>query len=846
MALWTHLLLLLHKRKINAQHQYSTRNLGLGLLSTKALIRNNFEASSYTMSATLRKNKQVVRKGAIFSGLLGLSALQISESFTSPSSFYNIKESRADVNRISHIPRPLNAFPGFSELLDFSAQIPFDNYAKDLFNEMDIGGSLEFTTNQIPEDQTSMVLDSIGRDLLVFLAASVVVTPFSKALKITPILGYLILGAILGPHALNIFSNTKADVELGDFGILFLLFSEGLEVTSLRLKKLANYIPLGLAQITLTAGVLSAGILSAPQFLERFIPLDSGLINISNPLEALILALAGTLSTSAFVFPVSKEKEWEDDKSGEAATSVLLLQDLAVAPLLVSLPFIAGQTVGDSGAISFLTLKALVGFGSVIYVGSFFLERLFQLVAQAKSTETFVALCLLVSVGMGAIAKIAGLTDTAGAFAAGVLLANTNYRAQVQADILPFKGILLGIFFMDAGSSFDSELVLRELPTIITGVVALITLKASTVFAATKVPRWMEPNRLPEKDALKLALLLAGGGEFAFVVLALAEKLDVLPKDLGGLLTAIVLLSMALTPSLGDLADKLSGTIKRSAPVNSDFIEPDKNGLMEESTSIASDAIIVCGHGEIGSMVVKTLEQNISIITTLGDQHGDIATSDLPKIVSFDTDPNLVDKLVLPEQDVVALFGDGSNPEVLRSSGVTNPTAIFVSYQESNEVLSATSRLRNAFENAPIYARAQTRVEAQLLKAAGASEVVIEADELSRSAMALLRGLGIKDSPETLHILVARAAGMSVKEVEDLLVWFNCMDQDGTGLLKPTQLANVVKKSNSGVLTDDEIIQMEEWILSVVKKPVDYIEFCKMYVKAPETVRQALTDGCLL
>ena len=308
----------------------------------------------------------------------------------------------------------LELFPSISDLaetiLSQNLELPhfpfdIDLYGKDLFNEMNIGESLEFTSNQIPEDQTSMVLESIGKDLLVFLAASVIVTPISQTLGISPILGYLILGATLGPHALNVFSNTKADVELGDFGILFLLFSEGLEVTSSRLNKLTNYVPLGLAQISLTAGVLTAGILSAPEFLERFIPLDGGLINISNPLEALVLALAGTLSTSAFVFPVLKEKEWEDEKSGEAATSILLLQDLAVAPLLVLLPFIAGQGVGDSGgstysAIAFLTLKATLGFGGIIYFGSNALRKIFNLVAKSKSSETFVALCLLVSAGM--------------------------------------------------------------------------------------------------------------------------------------------------------------------------------------------------------------------------------------------------------------------------------------------------------------------------------------------------------------------------------------------------------------------------------------------------------------
>jgi len=161
--------------------------------------------------------------------------------------------------------------------------------------------------------------------------------------------------------------------------------------------------------------------------------------------------------TAAFIFPVLKERGWESEPSGQAATSILLLQDLFVAPLLVVMPFVVGQGPTDFAAIAFLTAKAAVGFGIVMYIGSFLLQRLFGIVAKTQSTETFVALSLLVSVGMGMVAKELGLTDTAGAFAAGVLLANTNFRAQIQADILPFKGILLGIFFMDgelAGSSY--------------------------------------------------------------------------------------------------------------------------------------------------------------------------------------------------------------------------------------------------------------------------------------------------------------------------------------------------------------------------------------------------------
>ena len=231
----------------------------------------------------------------------------------------------------SRIPpvRTLHAFPPLENLIHSMNDLPFSQRGKDLFDELDIGSSLSSDVNKVavPAVATSMVLESMGKDFLVFLAASVFVTSLATAVGITIILGYLIAGALLGPNALDVFSNTKADVELGDFGILFLLFSEGLEVTTSRLKKMTNYLPLGLAQISLTSGVLTASILlGAPDFIERFIPLDGGLINIHNPIEALVLALAGTLSMSAFVFPVLKGKIWEDEKSGEAATSVLLLQ----------------------------------------------------------------------------------------------------------------------------------------------------------------------------------------------------------------------------------------------------------------------------------------------------------------------------------------------------------------------------------------------------------------------------------------------------------------------------------------------------------------------------------------
>ena len=305
---------------------------------------------------------------------------------------------------------------------NFNVYFPFSEMGRELSQSLDIGSNLSRNVGNIPETATNIVLESLGYDLLVFLSASVLVTPICRTISMTPILGYLIMGAILGPHGFDVFANTKADVELGDFGILFLLFSEGLEVTRPRLRKLVNFLPLGLAQISLVTGVLSAAFVTGvPEMLGRFLPLDQTLLDIHRPAAAIVLAFAGALSTSAFIFPVLKERGWEEEESGEAATSILLLQDLLVAPLLVLLPFLVSETATDYTAFGYLTLKATLGFGAIMYGASFILQRLFALVAQTQSTETFVALCLLVAAGMGTIAKFFGLTDTAGAFAAGVV-----------------------------------------------------------------------------------------------------------------------------------------------------------------------------------------------------------------------------------------------------------------------------------------------------------------------------------------------------------------------------------------------------------------------------------------
>jgi Kef-type K+ transport system membrane component KefB len=284
------------------------------------------------------------------------------------------------------------------------------------------------------------VLGGLGRDVLTFLAASVAVVPLSKWLGVTPVLGFLATGCLLGPHGLGLFSDTEADLRLGDLGILFLLFSEGLNLSPERLSALRAFSGLGVLQILASMGLFFFGILLGGPIVVNYIApviqMDDFIYQIfSSPVEAFCIAAAGALSSSAFVLPVLKEKKWEDKPEGIAALSILLLQDLAVAPLLVILPLLAGSGPQSSSELAVLVLKGTVGFGAVLAVGSVLLKYVFDVVAAARSTETFVATALLVALGMGQAAEYLGLSATTGAFAAGVLLAGNRYRAQIKADI---------------------------------------------------------------------------------------------------------------------------------------------------------------------------------------------------------------------------------------------------------------------------------------------------------------------------------------------------------------------------------------------------------------------------
>jgi len=640
---------------------------------------------------------------------------------------------------------------------------------------------------------------SLGRDIFVFLVASVVVVPLCKTLEVSPVLGFLLMGCVLGPYGLSVFTNNEADLQLGDFGILFLLFNEGLSLSPERIKDLSRFTGLGVFQLLLSIALIFGGTLwGGPYILHLVqmlnIPLDDTLIQplLSNKVTAFCIASAGALSSSAFVLPVLKQKKWTDRPEGIAGLSILLLQDLAVAPLLVLLPLLAGSGPQTSGELGILVAKATFGFGTVLVAGSYILRFVFDIVAAARSTETFVAAALLVCVGMGQAADLLGLSASTGAFAAGVLLAGNRYRAQIQADIQPFEGILLGIFFLTAGANLDPQIVIEQWPTLLVGIAAFLAAKTGIIFASG-------PSLgLTPGQAIRVALTLAGGGEFALVLFQLAQQLGVLPLDVAKLLIASVIISMSLTPLLGELAtvagnwvdnklgiplaEGVNGDIQPLTAVEAaelfDAIDTDDSGtidleelreaLLKLNFSYAGIAEVFENFDENHDGVISRLEwkkgleagllsdtidadSEISLRktdTTFKDDaivicgYGEVGKSIIEMtnmagpnsgirrgdVVAFDLNPSRVTAGVLQGAPVV--FGDAAKMQLLKAAGISNPRAVIITYASDKRRIDTTMRLRQSLPpGTPIYVfEGNSRIAGELFEA-GATDVISEITE---------------------------------------------------------------------------------------------------------------------
>jgi CPA2 family monovalent cation:H+ antiporter-2 len=532
------------------------------------------------------------------------------------------------------------------------------------------------------------------KDVVLFLATAGVVVPLFQRWRISPILGFLGAGVALGPYGLGALSGDfkwlsaftidkpRDLAQLAEFGVVFLLFTIGLELSWERLRSLRRFVfGLGGAQVVVSAAALAgaASLLGQP------------------PPAALAIGLALSLSSTAIVMPVLAERKRQHTLAGRATFSVLLFQDLAVAPILVTFALMSRQTdAAFSPSLLLSALPAIAGMGALVAFGRLLLRPMLRSVARTKSEELFIAASLLVVVGAGLISAVTGLSMALGAFVAGLLLAETEFRHEVEVRVEPFKGLLLGLFFISVGIGLNVPLLLSH-PFMVLGIAAgLLAVKAGVVFALGRL------FRLKTRRAVEPALLLAGAGEFAFVILGDAMGQDLVDPAIGQAALVAATLTMFLLPAMAWLGFRLSG--RQVTPTE----QPPEAG---EGPSPEGPRVLVVGYGRVGRLVGEMLRR-----------HG-------ISWVGAELDPRLVEQGRHAGETI--FFGDAARHEFLQRCGLSEASALVVTMDDPEGVATIVAVARELHPTLTIVARARDARHAQRLYDLGATDAVPETVEAS-------------------------------------------------------------------------------------------------------------------
>lgn len=545
----------------------------------------------------------------------------------------------------------------------------------------------------------------IFHDALIFLAIAVLVSPLCHRLRLSPVLGYLLAGSAVGPAALGLMSAQEGARDLAELGIVFLLFMIGLELSWDRLRVIRHFIfGLGTAQVLMTGAAAAA--------IMRMVGLDFA--------GAGVVGLALAFSSTAFVLQILSERGELSGQVGRLAVAVLILQDLAVVPLLVTIPQLNGHGLTFAWAEVLALAKSVAALVVIFLVARLALRPLFHVVSATRQPEVLVAAALLTVIGTSFATEAVGLSLSLGAFLAGVMLASSEYRHQIEADLQPVRGLLMGLFFLTVGMTIDPAKVVANLPAIATGVGLLLVVKTAvlTVLALA--------FRFPLSTALHLGLLLAQGGEFAFVVLARAGQHHLIGGAHIELLTSIVAVSMALTPALALLGEWVA---QRRRLADGRAAAPD--GAAKDM----ADHVIVVGFGRVGQVVAGVLrDQGIPYI-------------------AIDRDPRLVVRLRDGGLGDMVFYGDIRKVEVLKAVGAARARAVVLTIDAGSSREKLVPRLRASFPELRILVRARDRRQAKGLEQSGATAVVPEILEGSlQLAGVALRQLG--QPPEEVQKLL--------------------------------------------------------------------------------------------
>ncbi|WP_136248051.1 monovalent cation:proton antiporter-2 (CPA2) family protein [Halomonas borealis] len=531
---------------------------------------------------------------------------------------------------------------------------------------------------------------------LIFLAAAVLIVPLVKRLGLGEVLGYLVAGVVIGPSALGLVPDADAVLQFSQVGIVFLLFVIGLELKPSRLRLMRKAVfHFGGLQVAVTTALLTG------------LALAAGL----SPAAALVVGFSLGLCSTPLVLQLLGERGELGSRHGRYAFALLLFQDLAAIPVLAAIPLLAGDDplAGGWGHLLGEALIAIGAFAGLIVGGRYLLRPLFRFAAATRSREVFAGTALLVVIGAALLMELAGLSMALGAFIAGVLLADSEYRHSIEADIEPFRGLLLGLFFMAVGMTAQIDLLADETGLALGLAAGLLVAKWLSVTLAARLYR-----RGDWKTSLNLGALLSQGGEFGFVLLTAAGAAGLLDASLVGLLVLVVSLSMAATPILVQLHARLVRPLFKAGKPRRDYDRPPPIGPQ----------IIIAGFGRFGQIMGRIL-QGLKIPYTV-----------------LDSNAEHVDVVRRYGNDIY--FGDASRLDLLEAAGADKARVMVVAIGDVETSMRIVKRVRRRFPHLRLYARARDRYHAQLLVRAGVSDIIREllpaSLELTRE---VLVGVGI-------------------------------------------------------------------------------------------------------
>ena len=546
--------------------------------------------------------------------------------------------------------------------------------------------------------------------LVFLLAASVVFVSISRRLGLGSILGYLVAGAIIGPSGLRLVTDVEVIKDIAEFGVLMLLFLIGLELRPQRIWLMRRVVlGLGGAQVVVTGAVLGA-------LLCAFAGCDLR--------GGLVLGLGLALSSTAIVLPMLGERDLLALGSGRDTFAVLLFQDIASVPLVAALPLIGGH-VGATGPIWPPLLKGAAAVAIILFGGRYLVRPLFRVIGGVKTSEVFTATALLTVATAAVVADLAGLPMSLGAFAAGVILSESEYRHELQVDIEPFEGLLLGFFFVSIGMAANISLAVTEPVRIVASVILLIAVKVVVAFALENA------RRQPVARSLRFALALGQGSEFGFVLFGAALAAGILQKPLLEEATLVVALSMAVSPLLFALSERFAVPRLMARAIS----------LSQEPIDAAPATVVIAGFGRVGQIVGRIMKTRKIAFNALDDDADQVAT-----VRRFGTK---------------AFFGDPTRLELLRAVGAADAKILVVTLGDPMQSVTLVERAKEAFPHLKIYARARNRRHAHLLMNIGVEAIVRETyySSLKLTEM-VLEGVGLdaEDARRTVAVFHERDA----------------------------------------------------------------------------------------